>query len=185
MVYNTTVIAAYNDFSLIDQVKFSVNLNTVRESPFSAVSIIADIAICSAALKTCKIVLKNWIFWPLPPNFMELFTKLYYIVQIQSVRFCHPLKEPHSLGTHCDNKTLRLPVLYLVDGTLVLSPFYITISTFTSVRSSGGVRRRPVPSHFKFPIPAVDSQNVSNESCLACAQSEKYSFGFTLRPLGS
>ena len=48
-------------------------------------------------------------------------------------------------------------------------------------------RRRHVTSRhtFKLPIPAVDSQNVSNESCLACAQSEKYSFGFTLRPLGS
>ena len=48
-------------------------------------------------------------------------------------------------------------------------------------------RRRHVTSRhtFKLPIPAVDSQNVSNKSCLACAQSEKYSFWFTLRPLGS
>ena len=47
-------------------------------------------------------------------------------------------------------------------------------------------RRRPSSRHtFRFPIPAVDSQNVSNKSCLACAQSKKYSFGFTLRPLGS
>ena len=64
-------------------------------------------------------------------------------------------------------------------------PIYITISTFTSVRPYGvgvGVTSRHT---FKLPIPAVDSQNVSNKSYLACAQSEKYSFGFTLRPLGS
>ena len=67
--------------------------------------------------------------------------------------------------------------------TLHVFVIYITISTFTSVRPYGvGVTH----SHtFKLPIPAVNSQNVSNKSCLAYAQSEKYSFGFTLRPLGS
>ena len=74
-------------------------------------------------------------------------------------------------------------------GTLTLAlrkilEVYITISTFTSVRLSGVIR--PSSRHtFRFPIPAVVSQNVSNNSCLACVQSEKYSFWFTLRSLGS
>ena len=38
--------------------------------------------------------------------------------------------------------------------------------------------------HF-FAIPAVVSQNVTNESCLACVKSEKYVVWVTLRPLGS
>ena len=36
-----------------------------------------------------------------------------------------------------------------------------------------------------FPIPAVVSHNVTNESCLACLKSEKYVVLVTLRPLGS
>ena len=36
-----------------------------------------------------------------------------------------------------------------------------------------------------FPIPAVVSQNVTNESCLAYVKSEKYVVWVTLRPLGS
>ena len=36
-----------------------------------------------------------------------------------------------------------------------------------------------------FRIPAVVSQNVTNESCLACVKSEKYVVWVTLRPLGS
>ena len=63
---------------------------------------------------------------------------------------------------------------------------YITISTFTSVRPYGVVVVGVTSRHtLKLPIPAVDSQNVSNKSCLACVQSEQYSFWFTLRPLGS
>ena len=42
------------------------------------------------------------------------------------------------------------------------------------------------PSHFHFfPIPAVVSQNVANESCLAFVKSEQYVVWVTLRPLGS
>ena len=64
---------------------------------------------------------------------------------------------------------------------------YITISTITSVRLYGvGIVVVPSSRHtFKFQIPAADSQNVSDKSCLACVQSEQYSFWFTLRPLGS
>ena len=53
-----------------------------------------------------------------------------------------------------------------------ISIIYITISTFTSVRPYGVVVGVGVTSRhtFKLPIPAVDSQNVSNKSCLACAQ---------------
>ena len=36
-----------------------------------------------------------------------------------------------------------------------------------------------------FPISAVISHNVTNESCFACAKSEKYVVWVTLRPLGS
>ena len=43
-------------------------------------------------------------------------------------------------------------------------------------------RRRPT---FNFQIPAVVSQSVTNESCLICVKSEKYSFLGTTRPLGS
>ena len=32
------------------------------------------------------------------------------------------------------------------------------------------------------PIPAVVSQNVTNNSCLVCLMSEKYAFWVTLRP---
>ena len=32
------------------------------------------------------------------------------------------------------------------------------------------------------PIPAVVSENVTNESCLVCVMSEKYAFWVTLRP---
>ena len=46
----------------------------------------------------------------------------------------------------------------------------LCISTFTSVRPYGVVR--PSRHTFRLPIPAVVSQNVSNNSCLACVQSE-------------
>ena len=36
-----------------------------------------------------------------------------------------------------------------------------------------------------FPIPALLSHNVTNESCSACVKSEKYVVWVTLRPLGS
>ena len=53
---------------------------------------------------------------------------------------------------------------------------------FTSVCPS--VRPSIRTSHF-FPISAVASENVTNESCLACVKSEKYAVWVTLRPLGS
>ena len=43
-------------------------------------------------------------------------------------------------------------------------------------------RRRPT---FKFPIPAVVLQSVTNKSCLICVKSKRYAFLVTTRPLGS
>ena len=40
-------------------------------------------------------------------------------------------------------------------------------------------------THSFFSILAIVSQNVNNESCLACVKSERYVIWVTLRPLGS
>ena len=78
----------------------------------------------------------------------------------------------------------RLSTMTLT-GVIIYLHNYFNLHICPSLRRRR--RRRHVTSRhtFKLPIPAVDSQNVSNKSCLACAQSEKYSFWFTLRPLGS
>ena len=39
--------------------------------------------------------------------------------------------------------------------------------------------------HITLPIPAITSQNVTNESCLECVKSEKYAFFVTFGPLRS
>ena len=58
------------------------------------------------------------------------------------------------------------------------------MSICPSIRKS--IRTYVRTSHFHFfPIPAVVSQNVANETCLACVKSEKYVVWVTLRPLGS
>ena len=70
-------------------------------------------------------------------------------------------------------------------STMTLTGVIIYLHNYFNLHICPSLRRRTSCHTFRFPMPAVVSPNFSNNSCLACVQSEKYSFWFTLRPLGS
>ena len=129
--------------------------------------------------------------------------KLWAIVQYSSICF-QPLKAqghcrlgfslPHGLQGCVFDQECILFTLNKYHATFVSGIFVTTLQRSTSelhlhnyfnLNVCPSFRRRRRRTTFNFQIPAVVSQSVTNECCLICVKSEKYSFLGTTRPLGS